>query len=74
MTSEKDAKQIAASHVEAEESIRRRAHQIYRERGGGPGRELEDWLQAERELMGGNAIRAQQKATVIGPAKGERAA
>ena len=30
--------------------IRRRAYEIYLERGGEPGRELEDWLQAEREL------------------------
>jgi hypothetical protein len=69
MTSESDAKQIAASHVDAEENIRRRAHQIYLERGGEPGRELEDWLQAEEELLGGSAGRAQQKATVVGPAK-----
>lgn len=30
--------------------IRRRAYEIYLERGSEPGRELEDWLQAEREL------------------------
>jgi hypothetical protein len=33
-----------------EESIRRRAYEMYLERGGEPGHELEDWLQAEREL------------------------
>ena len=33
--------------------IRRRAYEIYRERGGQPGRELDDWLQAERELKRG---------------------
>ena len=33
--------------------IRRRAHEIYRERGEQPGRELNDWLQAERELKRG---------------------
>jgi hypothetical protein len=27
-----------------------RAYQIYLERGGGHGRDLEDWLQAEREV------------------------
>ena len=32
------------------DKIRRRAYEIYLERGSGPGRELEDWLQAEREL------------------------
>jgi hypothetical protein len=33
-----------------EERIRRRAFEIYLERGGEPGHDLEDWLQAEREL------------------------
>ena len=33
-----------------DEKIRRRAYEIYRERGEQPGRELGDWLQAEREL------------------------
>ena len=32
------------------EEIRRRAYEIYRECGEQPGRELDDWLQAEREL------------------------
>ena len=35
-----------ASH----EEIRLRAYEIYLERGGLPGNELDDWLQAEREL------------------------
>jgi hypothetical protein len=35
------------------EQIRQRAQAIYRARGGGPGRELDDWLQAERELQAG---------------------
>jgi hypothetical protein len=33
-----------------EEEIKRRAYKIYLERGEEPGRDLEDWLQAEREL------------------------
>jgi len=33
-----------------EEKIRRRAYEIYLERGGEPGHDLEHWLQAEREL------------------------
>jgi hypothetical protein len=32
------------------EKIRRRAYQIYMKRGRRPGRELNDWLQAEYEL------------------------
>ena len=34
----------------SEQDIRRRAYEIYLERGAQPGHELEDWLQAEREL------------------------
>jgi len=34
------------------EEIALRAYQIYLERGGAPGQELEDWTRAERELMG----------------------
>jgi hypothetical protein len=37
-------------HSTREEEIRRRAYEIYVERGAQPGLELEDWLQAEREL------------------------
>jgi hypothetical protein len=32
------------------EEIRLRAYEIYLERGGTAGNELDDWLQAEREL------------------------
>ena len=34
------------------EEILHRAHQIHRDRGGLIGYDLEDWLQAERELIG----------------------
>lgn len=33
-----------------QEPIAARAHEIYLRRGGAPGRELDEWLQAEREL------------------------
>jgi len=33
-----------------EQEIRRRAYELYLERGEEPGHDLEDWLQAEREL------------------------
>jgi hypothetical protein len=33
-----------------EEEIRRRAYELYLERGEEPGHDVEDWLQAEREL------------------------
>src|SRR5580693_107502 len=43
----------------AHDEIRRRAYEIYLERGGQPGGEIDDWLQAERELEGGALSRAQ---------------
>ena len=33
-----------------EQAIRDRAYETYLQRGAQPGHELEDWLQAEREL------------------------
>ena len=42
-----------------DEEIRCRAYEIYLERGEQPGRELDDWLQAEREVEGGVLSRAQ---------------
>src|SRR5262249_27026226 len=41
------------------ERISHRAYEIYLERGGGPGSETEDWLQAERELRQQNPQRSQ---------------
>jgi hypothetical protein len=35
-----------------EEQVRLRAYQLYRERGEVPGFEVEDWLQAESEILG----------------------
>jgi hypothetical protein len=34
-----------------EERIRQRAQEIFQGRGGAPGHDLEDWLQAEREIQ-----------------------
>jgi hypothetical protein len=36
----------------AREEIELRAYQIYVERGGAHGQDVEDWLQAERQLSG----------------------
>jgi hypothetical protein len=44
------AEDTSANHAPNHEEIRRRAYEIYLERGGLPGHELEDWLQAEREF------------------------
>ena len=60
---------IAESHLLLEERIRRRAHEIYLSRGAQPGSELDDWLQAEREILGeGPKDSAENRATVIGKA------
>ena len=44
---------LGNSAREREEEIRRRAYEIYLERGEQPGLDLDDWLQAERELEPG---------------------
>lgn len=36
--------------VPDQDQLRQRAYEIYQRRGGAPGHELEDWLQAEQEL------------------------
>ena len=41
---------MTASQPSAEK-IRRRAYQLYRDRGSRPGYAIDDWLQAERELQ-----------------------
>jgi hypothetical protein len=43
-------KERAAKSAPTKEDIARRAYEIYLERGGAPGHELEDWTRAEREL------------------------
>jgi len=37
-------------HVITEDDVRRRAYELYLQRGAKPGGEVDDWLQAEREL------------------------
>jgi hypothetical protein len=43
-------KRVTTSPEPTREDIERRAYEIYLERGGTEGCEMEDWLQAEREL------------------------
>jgi hypothetical protein len=50
---------VAVTSAGRDEDIRRRAYEIYLECGEQPGRELDDWLQAERELGRGLLARAQ---------------
>jgi hypothetical protein len=45
-----DTENTSADQAPSHEQIRLRAYEIYLERGGFPGNELDDWLQAAREL------------------------
>jgi hypothetical protein len=58
VTLEPDARPIqfrsedtSANHAPSHEEVRRRAYEIYLERNGLPGDELDDWRRAERELQ-----------------------
>jgi hypothetical protein len=42
--------EVPVGNSAPDEEIRRRAYEIYLERGEQPGREIDDWLQAESEL------------------------
>jgi hypothetical protein len=44
------AESTSGNHALNHDDIRRRAYEIYLERSGISGRELDDWLQAEREF------------------------
>jgi hypothetical protein len=41
---------VVTQHSELHERIRARAFELYEQRGGEDGHELDDWLQAEEEL------------------------
>ena len=45
------AREAAIEEVSIEEQIRQRAYQLYVERGNQSGSEVDDWLQAEQEIM-----------------------
>ena len=45
-------KKPAAETLPVEERIRQRAYEIYLQRGGAEGSDLDDWLQAEEEILG----------------------
>ena len=52
------------SPTDIEERIRRRAYEIYEQRGRIEGLDLDDWLQAEAEVMG--AIQPRQSKAARG--------
>jgi hypothetical protein len=54
-----EAGDLPLENAARDEKIRCRAYEIYLERGEQPGAELDDWLQAERELEGAALWRVQ---------------
>jgi hypothetical protein len=50
-TDQKRPSQSPKTPLELEETVRRRAYQIYEQRGMADGFELEDWVQAEVDLL-----------------------
>ena len=45
------AKELPSETLSLEEQIQRRAYELYVERGNQSGSELDDWLQAETEIL-----------------------
>ena len=45
------AKELPSENLSLEEQIQRRAYELYVERGNQSGSELDDWLQAEEEIL-----------------------
>ena len=51
----------------SKEAIARRAHEIYVQRGGENGKDVEDWLRAEKEISGKPAdVPAKSRAAAAG--------
>jgi Protein of unknown function (DUF2934) len=49
--SQERSSQASPTSVDPQEAVRRRAYQIYEQRGTAPGSPMQDWLQAESELF-----------------------
>jgi hypothetical protein len=58
--------EVFVGHSARDEEIRRRAYLIYLERGEQSGRELDDWLQAERELERGMFLNPERWSATAG--------
>ena len=52
-SSESKIQPQANKHSSLEEQIRYRAHELYLQRGGAHGSDMDDWLQAEAEILNG---------------------
>jgi hypothetical protein len=61
------------------QEIERRAYSLYQERGAIPGRELDDWLTAEKQVAGTSApprlpARAEKQTQTSSPTEGKQPA
>ena len=73
MPSQDPDREIARSHIDLDRRIRKRAHEIWQSRkhDSAGDNALDDWLQAEKEILGGaSPAQTQSRATVIGDAHG----
>ncbi len=55
-TSPIDPQDAAPQATTQEQQVRMRAYELYLQRGMSDGHELEDWLQAEQEILGRPAL------------------
>ena len=58
LTCEVEATVAGDQSEEQLEQIRRRAHELYEARGREEGHDVEDWLQAEAEIIAGKPLAA----------------
>lgn len=51
-SSKKPRKKMELDERKLQEMIAKKAHELYEKRGGGHGSDLDDWLEAERIVIG----------------------
>ena len=60
MRTDRRDKELPAESVPLEEQIRRRAYELYVDRGSEAGSEADDWVQAEEEVRAAEEQRKEQ--------------
>jgi Protein of unknown function (DUF2934) len=68
--SDKNPEVVAANGGAITDRVALRAYELFLARGGQHGRDIEDWLEAEREIVSGNQARPTGSA-VDDPARGD---
>jgi hypothetical protein len=59
----------AQAATDVQEAIRRRAYEIFQERGTTPGSEVEDWLQAKAEILEAQEVRGSDSLENVRPGR-----